>query len=359
MAAMNADLKARLISDEFGLTEEEAGKLEKEGVVTVADVLLLDAGEFRNVSGCGLVTSKKVMSKLTAENAPVPVPASVKADTTAEIPEGKNPSKEQVASFANQFGIDPSMLMVMMMGGAGAGAGLDMDLSSMIPVAQVAGSYNPKLRNLPYLVMGQIEARLGGNPIVVINPDGSVNPAFTADYVMQLEEGRDPVENNVYYNEAGEPFDIIKVGVDAQSVYDADPVDPGSVLQKNGMGTGRVKWGGVSLAVRQVVYFATQSGELSKGDEEKVRYLREHIKVETRPVELSAEFPLAYKQYLSAARLGTLPTLKAQLTRGPRRPEIMPRRRARVTPAEAARAEEDSSDSSSDSGFPRSKKNYY
>lgn len=290
---------------------EETFKTQLQGLkVSDAAITILDENELltpESLATCTISDLTGLGIKLGSANIlvqnfgkkPEPAVAELpKVDTTTEIPEGKNPSKEQVASFANQFGIDPSMLMVMMMGGAGAGVGLDMDLSSLIPVAQVAGSYNPKLRNLPYLVMGQIEARLGGNPIVVINPDGSVNPAFTADYVMQLEEGRDPVENNVYYNEAGEPFDIIKVGVDAQSVYDADPVDPGSVLQKNGMGTGRVKWGGVSLAVRQVVYFATQSGELSKGDEEKVRYLREHITAELRPVALSAEFPLAYKQYL-------------------------------------------------------------
>ncbi len=253
--------------------------------------------------------------------------------TEEEIAEGANPTPAAVSSYANTLGMDQGTLMTFLlmgnMGSAmGAGAG-DFDMSSMLPVPQIVGGYSPKIRNMPYLVMGQIERRLG-TPIVVINDDGSVNAEQTVAYIMSLEEGFPPAVDGVWYDPDSNSYEVIKVGVDAQSIYDADPVNPTQALPKSGIGTGRISWNGVPLDVRQVVFLAaTQTREVTPGDESKLAWLRDHIKPGVKRLALRGEFPAATTAYNQAARMGALPTMKVQLSRQPRRPEVMPRRRTR------------------------------
>jgi hypothetical protein len=324
---MEDTLKTRLT--ELGLTDEQVTKLVDEGVTTDADMALLTSGEIKETTGCGLILAKKVAQAFVLPVLTVPVSTSGETDPSAEIPEGTQPSTDQVNNYAAQLGLsDPSGLMnLMFMSSFATGAGLDMDLSGMVPIPQIVAGYNPKRRDMPYVIMGQIEARLR-TPIIVINADGSVNGPETVKYINSLEEGFDPADDNVWYDETGQPYEVIGVGVDAQSIYDADPVQPSRALQKNGMGTGRVNWNNVPMDVRQVVFYAaTQTGELNPKDDARLSWLRDHIRPATTRMTLRSEFPKAISLFNEHARMGDLPTLKIQLTRGARRPEVMPRRR--------------------------------
>lgn len=327
---MNDALKQRLVS-EFGLTEEQAGKLAEEGVTNEADVALLDANEVKNITGCTLIAAKRMIAAFTpAPSVVIGFPLTGESTSTADavIPEGANPSPAQVNSFATSMGIDPSMLSMFMFAGMTGGAGIDMDFSSMLPIPQIIGGYSPKLRNMPYMIMGQLEKRLG-SPIVVINADGSVNPDLTVKHVMSLEEGFEAPADGVYFDDAGTPYEIIRVGVDAQSIYDSDPLLPTKPLTKNGMGVGRVNWTGVSLEVRQVAFFAaTKTHELDPANDAHTSWLRDHIKPTAGRLVFQGQCPKAIAEYHEAARTGSLPTLRTMLTRTARRSEVMPRRRA-------------------------------
>jgi hypothetical protein len=320
---------------ELGLTDEQVTKLDAEGVKTADDMTLLSGDDIRTLTGCGLVTARRVAQAF----APLPVPMATLASAAPagstsggdEIPEGGAPTTAQVNSYAGQLGIDAGTLNMLMFANMGAGAGLDMDLSGLLPIPQIVGGYNPKLRNMPYMIMGQIERRLG-SPIVVINTDGSVNPEHTVRHIMNLEEGFDAPEDNIYYDADGTPFEIIAVGVDAQGIYDADPIQPTRALQVNGMGFGRINWHATPLDVRQVVYFAANTtGELNQSDEAMLGRLRDKIGPTTNRLTLRTDFPKAIAAYNEALRTGSLPTLRVQLSRQPRRREVMPRRRTMST----------------------------
>jgi hypothetical protein len=178
------------------------------------------------------------------------------------------------------------------------------------------------------MVLGQVEGQLGV-PIIVIDDNGAVNKALTIEYIEGLQEGRDPAQDNIYFDADSEPHEVIRVGVDAQSIYDADPVDPTRALQKNGMGTGRVNWNGVPLDVRQVAYYAaTQTNEIDIKNDGHLSWLRDHIKgAATKRLVFHGLASRAIGVYNEAVRTGATPTLKVMLSRGPRRVEIMPRRR--------------------------------
>lgn len=324
---MDETLKQKLLT--LGLNEEQITKLAAEGVQTDADLALLNVGEIREVTGCVLVVAKKIhMAFAPVGIAPTVLLTETSTPADTVIPEGTNPSPAQVTNFATSVGIDPNMLSMFMFAGMAGGTGMDMDLSGMLPIPQIVVGYNPKLRNMPYMIMGQLEKRLG-SPIVVINADGSVNPELTVQYVMDLEEGREPADNNIYYDSTGAPYEIIRVGVDAQSINDSDPLVPSRPLAKNGMGVGRVNWSGVNPDVRQVVFFAaTRTHELDPNNDAHMSWLRDHIKPMANRLVLQGQCPKAIGEYNEAARTGSLPNLRVMLTRGPRKSEVMPRRRA-------------------------------
>ena len=320
---MNDKLKARLI--ELGLAEDQVAKLEAEGVKEEADLQLLSRDDLRAVAGCGLVVAAKVVAAFVPVAAPL-----ASADLLAEIPEDKGPSQAQVSSFATSMGMDPNMLSMMLMTGMASNAGMgEMDISGMIPIPQIVAGYNPKVRNMFLMIMGTLESRLGA-PIIVINDDGSVNQALTVEYINGLEEGRETAEGNVYFDGEGTPYEVIRVGVDAQSIYDADPCDPTRALQKNGMGIGRVNWNGVSLEVKQVAYYAVKSGEINPANDADMTWLRDKILPTSKRLVFQGKAPKSIASFNEAMRTGSLPTLRVMLTRSPRRKETMPRRRAGI-----------------------------
>ena len=332
---MDEGVRQRLVT-EFGLTDEQIGKLETEGgIVTESDLALLNASEIREVSACGLATAKKIQATFAPVSATsAPATHAPEAAVDAEIPEGAGPSPAQVNSFATSLGMDPSMLSMFMVAGMANNAGEGMDLSAMMPVPQIVAGYNPKIRNMFLMVMGQVEGRLGV-PIVVINGDGSINRDLTVEYIMNLEEGHDAAENNIYFDSAGTPYEVIPVGVDAQSIYDADPLQSTHALQKNGMGVGRVNWTGISDEVRQTAFFAVKTGEVDPRNDGHLAWLRDHVKTGSNRLVFQGQAPKAIGEFNEARRTGTLPTLRVMLTRGPRRQELMPRRR-RATPRDLA-----------------------
>ena len=249
-------------------------------------------------------------------------------DPNAELSEGQKPTKAHVESFANVIGADPFTLMMLMNNQGG-----DMNLAGMVPIANIVNGYNPKRRDMFLMLMGQVEQRLKV-PVVVINGDGSINRELTIEYIDGLEEGRQPAENDIYFDGAGTPHEVIRVGVDAQSVEDADPLDPTKSLQKNGMGIGRVNWNKIPLDVRQVAYYAsTRTKEIDPANDSHLTWLRDHIKQGVNRLIFHGQAPAAISAFNEAARTGSLPTLRVMLSRSPRRQEVFPRRR-KTSPAD-------------------------
>jgi|GEM_PF-1909494 len=262
-------------------------------------------------------------------NAPAPAPApAAKVDGTKELGDDEQPTREHITSFASSMGLDSSMMMMFMTGNGG-----DMDLSAMMPIRIMVDGYNPKRRDMFLMIMGQVERRLGV-PIVVINGDGGLNRELTTEYIEGLEEGREAAENNIYFDGEGTPHEVIRVGVDAQSIYDADPLNSSKALQKSGMGIGRVNWTGVSLEVRQVAYLAVaKTKEIDPVSDAHQAWLRDHMKAGANRLVFHGQAPRAIAEFNEAARTGSLPTLRVMLSRGPRRPEMGPRRR-RTSPTD-------------------------
>ncbi len=306
---------------ELGVSADIAAKIKNDlGATSLADLAGLTEADLIGV-GLKALPARRVLSAF----APIPAApvAGSKVDPNAELPEGAAPSKEQVTGFAGQTGMDPMMLMMLM-----NGQGMDMGLADMMPIATVVAGYNPKLRNMFLMVMGQVERRLGV-PCIVIDADGAINRPLTIEYIEGLEEGREAAENNIYFDGTGIPHEVIRVGVDAQSIYDADPLEPSKALQKSGMGIGRVNWNNVGLEARQVAYYAaTKTREIDPTSDAHLSWLRDHMKAGANRLTFAGQAPRALGEYNEAARTGSLPTLRVMLSRGPRRPELMPRRRS-------------------------------
>lgn len=311
---MEDALKKKLL--ENGLNDRQITLLEKEGVATSEDMAMLGTDEIKSVTKCGLIVAKKLRG--------------VFAPIQAERAIGENLTEADIPHVAAKLGVDQGILSMMMLTGlSGQGqAGVGMDMSVLMPVTQIISGYNPKIRDLIFLIMGQVEARLDVGPIIAINADGSVNADVTAQYVLSLEEGFPPAEDAVYYSTDGAPHELIRVGVDAQSVYDADPVDSSRALQKNGIGLGRIAWNKISPEVRQVVYFAVrETREINPSSETDLQWLRDNIKHGVTRVALRMKWPKANAMWNEANRTGALPTLRIQLSRPARRPQVGPSRR--------------------------------
>lgn len=87
---MNEELKAKL--KELGLNDEQIAKLEAEGVKNEADMALLDTGEIRSATGCGILIAKKVASAFVPALAPAPseatpAPAMASMDILPAVPD--------------------------------------------------------------------------------------------------------------------------------------------------------------------------------------------------------------------------------------------------------------------------------
>ncbi len=318
---MKQELKDKLLG--LGLSEDQIGKLEAQGVNEDSDMSVFKTEEeLSGITGAPLITNRKVFEAFKAKS-------TAGHDVTAEIPDEKGPTKDQINSFAAQTGMDAQTLMLMMMSGGMGNAGMGgLDISGMIPVPTIVAGYNPKIRNMFLMIMGTLENRLGV-PLIVINDDGSVNKDLTIEYINGLEEGREAAEGGVYYSGEGVPHEIIKVGVDAQSIYDADPLQSTKALQQNGMGTGRINWKDVALEVRQVAYYAAMhTKEINVDDDSHLTWLRDNIKPDAKRFIFHKQMPKALSMFNEARRTGSLPTLRVMLTRSARRPETMPRRRS-------------------------------
>lgn len=340
---MNDDLKQKLIG--LGLAEEQVTKLQEQGVTAENDMNLLTRTEIKDLTGCGLVIAARVEKAFAPEPAVAPVApatASSTVDPDAEIPEGKKPTAAEVTGFANMIGADPSFMNMLAIGsfanmaGGGAGGALaEMDISSMIPVSTLVGGYKPQKKDLWAMFMGQLERALGGNPIIVINADGSVNRELTVEYIDALQENFDAAEDDIYFDSNGDPYQLVRVGVDAQSIYDADPLDSSRPLQRTGMGKGRINWHGTNLDVRQLIFYAVQTGEINPDDSSDQDWLRDRITPATNRLSFSRKAPKAVRAFNEALRTGQLPTLRVMLNRSPRRPELAPRRR-KIVPKDLA-----------------------
>lgn len=300
---------------EVGVTDQAMVKKFADvlGVTSVADLTEVTVADLESM-GMKPVPARQLHKALQ--------PQVMQEDASRELADDEEPSREQVAGFAGQLGMDPTMLLMFMSGQAG-----DMDMSGMMPIATVVNGYNPRRRDMFLMIMGQMERRLGV-PIVVIDANGGINRPLTIEYVEGLEEGYEPAENNIYFGSDGVPHEVIRVGVDAQSVHDADPLDSTRALQKNGMGIGRVNWTNVPLEVRQVAYYAAHTTrEVDPSNDAHLTWLRDHMKPGANRLAFHGQAPRAIAEFNEAARTGSLPTLRVMLSRSPRRPEIMPRRR--------------------------------
>lgn len=303
---------------ELGVSEEMIGKIKEMGAVQAEDLIGLREADLIE-KGMPVLQARKLIAAL--------VPVKAAYDPNKELAEDEEPSKAQVTGFAGTLGADPTALLLLM-----SGQGGDMDLSGMIPIRNLVEGYNPKRRDMFLMIMGQVERRLGV-PIVVIDGDGAINKMLTIEYIEGLEEGRDFADNNIYFDEKSAPHEVIRVGVDAQSIYDADPLMPTKALQKSGIGTGRVNWKDVSLEVRQVAYFAANvTKEVDPTNDAHQAWLREHMKPGANRLVFHGQAPRAIGAFNEAARTGSLPTLRVMLSRSARRPEIMPRRHRRGEP---------------------------
>jgi hypothetical protein len=318
----NNAISERLTS--LGVSPEFITKIVTDlGAATVEDLSGLTEEDLVGI-GMKKLPTRSLLAKLEPAAKPAEVAPTTKIDPNAELAEDEKPSKAHMSTFAGALGADPMMLMMLMNGQGG-----DMDLSGMIPIPAMVDGYNPKRRDMYLMVMGQVEQRLGV-PIICINADGSINRALTVEYIEGIEEGREPAENNIYFDSEGEPHEVIRVGVDAQSIYDADPLNSEKALQKSGMGFGRVMWNGVSLEVKQVAWFAvTKTKEIDPKNDGHMAWMREKMKPGVNRLVFHGQAPLANSEYNAAARTGSLPTLRVMLAKSTaRRPEIMPRRRA-------------------------------
>lgn len=305
---------------ELGVDSETAAKFKTElGVDRVDQLGLITEKDLSNI-GLAPIPARELLGKLKPT-----------IDPHAELGEDEQPSRDQVTGFAGALGIDSTTMLLLANGGGG-----ELDISSMVPIATLVEGYNPKIRNMFLMMMGRLEERLGA-PIVVINADGAINRPLTVEYIEGLEEGRDAAESNIYFDLEGHPHEVVKVGVDAQSIYDADPLNSSAALQKNGMGLGRVQWNKVPLEVRQVVYLAViKTGEIDPTNEAHLTWLRDHVNENANRLSFHGQAPRAITEYNEAARTGSLPTLRVMLSRSPRQRELMPRRR-RSAPGEVSR----------------------
>lgn len=307
--------------NELGITDEKIiEEIKKMGATTVEHLAGLQVTDLTGL-GVPVLVARKAVAAL----APVSEKPAAEVDVDKELPEDVQPSKNEVTSFAGALGIDPLAMWAFMSGQGGPG----MDFASLIAPDVLVKGYNAKLRNMYMMALFQLENQIGV-PIIVINSDGSVNRELTVEYIEGLQEGRDPAENDIYFDESGNPHEVIRVGVDAQSIYDADPLMPTKALQKSGMGIGRINWKDVDLEVRQVAYYAaTVTHEISPTNDGHLAWLRDNMKPGVKRLVFHGQAPRAISTYNAAVRTGALPMLKVMLSRSPRRQEIMPRRRTK------------------------------
>lgn len=323
---MNEELK-KLLKETFGLNDAQVEAIEKLGVKEVTDMEMLTVEDLMGIEGVVVVTARKIVKHFVPTVQPAMAPD---AATSTAVP-----SEKEKDDFLKQTGMSSDVLSMIMLGNLSQGSGVQMDMTSIVPIPRILEGYNPKMVNIWWNVLGQVEAALGGTPIIVINEDGSINREETVAYITSLQTGFDAPEDDIFYGSDGIGRQLIKVGVDAQSVYDMDPLRPGVALPLAGMGFARVRWNDVGTDVRQLVYLATEvTHELDPDDPAQQQWLRDNIKPGVKRLNLAYQFPKANMQWNSANAMGTLPNLKVRLTRTGRKPELRPRARTKILPSQ-------------------------
>ncbi len=325
---MNEELKLELKG--LGLTDEQIAAIETTLGVTSREDMLFVTSEMLT----GLAVRPVAAAKLLKHFAPVVEPA-IAPETPAST--SATPSKKEMDEFTKQTGMGSDVVSMLLLGSLGQQNGVPMDLTSIVPIARILEGYNPKIVNIWWNVLGQVENSLGGTPIIVINEDGGINKEETVAYISDLQTGFEAPSDDIYYSADGVGRQLIKVGVDAQSVYDMDPMNIGHALPQSGMGFGRIRWTGVGVDVRQIVYYAVAiTRELSPNDAAQQQWMRDNIKEGVSRLTLARQFPIANQKWNEGNTMGTLPILKVRLTRTGRRPETRPRARTTVLPSQKA-----------------------
>lgn len=194
----------------------------------------------------------------------------------------------------------------------------DMDLSDFLPIAQIVAGYNPKKRGLYTRLLDAIAKRHGDVSIVAINEDGSIAREATVAYIEDLETYFVALDEGEMFVYDGGGYELVRVGIDAQAIFDADPLSPDKPLRKE-KGTGRIDWNGVSPDVRQVIYYAANvTNEIDPNDTSQLRGLRSVIKKDVKVESLTDDYPLAVARFRMDKRAGDLPSLKVMVTGGGR-----------------------------------------
>lgn len=131
---MNEELKARLT--ELGFTEEQIGKLAEQGVTSEEEMAMLGEQEVRDITGCNVITAKKVVKAF--------MPAPTEPDMTA--------TSTAVQNVLPALPDDMSYLELLKTGGV-----LKIDRVNVISAMRAAIASDVGLYNLPDILIGRME----------------------------------------------------------------------------------------------------------------------------------------------------------------------------------------------------------
>jgi hypothetical protein len=132
---MNDELKTKL--SELGLSEEQVGKLAAEGVTDDSGMTLLSGDDVKSITGCGLVTARKVAAAFVPQ---VEVSASA-------------PSSEALDMILPSVPDDKSWVDALRAGGV-----LKIEESTVISAIRAALAYRAGLFDIPQKLVSAMEA---------------------------------------------------------------------------------------------------------------------------------------------------------------------------------------------------------
>lgn len=132
---MNEELKTKLQG--LGLTDEQIGKLEGQGVTSEADMAMLSEQEIREITGCTVIATKKAVAAF----APKPTEAEATASNAAAI-----------QNILPALPDDQSFIEMLKIGGV-----LKIDRTNVIAAMRAAIAANVGLYDLPDTLMARME----------------------------------------------------------------------------------------------------------------------------------------------------------------------------------------------------------
>ncbi len=136
---MEETLKLRLT--ELGLKEDQIAKLETEGVMTEADMVLLSADEIKSYAGCGAVVAKKIAAAFKPKEEEKP---KIEATATAAA----QPSMDVLPQVPD----DTSFLAMLKIGGE-----LKIGITEIIAAIRATLADKSGLYELPKIIMDRME----------------------------------------------------------------------------------------------------------------------------------------------------------------------------------------------------------